>query len=655
MCGIGGYLGAEVDPRHGAGVVEQMISTIAHRGPDDSGCWIDERGRVGLGNRRLAIVDLTPDGHQPMSSAEGRYVVTYNGEIYNHEPLREDLTRLGHGFRGHSDTEVLLAAVTEWGVAASLKKFVGMFAFALWDRHDETLWLARDRIGEKPLYHGWFGDTFLFGSELKCLRAHPAFRGEIDRDVLALYLSTSYVPGPNSIYRGVAKLPPGCFLQVRIRQGGTPSRPTSYWSATEAAEDGAANPLALSQGEAVDALDGLINDAVRQCMRADVPLGAFLSGGIDSSTVVAAMQSQSHEPVHTFTIGFDQHHMNEAPFAKRVASHLGTDHTELHVSEEDALRVVPRLATAYDEPLADASAIPTLLLAELTRRHVTVALSGDGGDELFGGYLHHRRMAGLWRRTRPVPVAARKALSRVLTRVAPETWDGLYRSACWILPPAARDRHPGPALHRLGEALSANEVETFCRSFLGHWRETGAVVIGAQARPPLTRPDQWSAVTDPIQRLMALDLVTFLPDDILVKVDRATMAASLEARAPFLDHRIVEFTWRLPMSLQLGDGHGKHLLRQVLYRHVPRELVDRPKMGFGAPVGDWLRGRLRDWADELLDASRLTQEGFLDPAPIVNRWREHRSGARDWSAPLWDVIMFEAWLESQRSPTESAV
>lgn len=649
MCGIAGYLGPEANREAGAAIADRMTRTIVHRGPDDGGVWIEERGRVALGNRRLAIVDLSPEGHQPMESADGRYVITYNGEVYNFKELRRDLERLGQEFRGHSDTEVILSAVTRWGLEASLKKFVGMFAMALWDRREERLHLTRDRIGKKPLYYGWFGDTFVFGSELKCLRAHPGFRGDVDRNVLALYMSSSYISAPHTIYEGVAKLPSGTLMSVGLGGSGASAAPVPYWSARQAAEQGVAEPLKLSEPDAIDELDRVVRDAVRIRMRADVPLGAFLSGGVDSSTVVAAMQAQAHHPVRTFTIGFTQPDMNEAEHAKTVAAHLGTEHTELYVTDGDALNVVPRLPVVFDEPFADASAIPTLLLAELTRQHVTVSLSGDGGDELFGGYRHHHLVPKLWRWARAVPGPARSLLTDGLAHVRPESWDRMSAALRPVLPKRGQDRHPGPAIYRLALAMKQRGPEAFCRTFLGHWTDAGPLVIGAGLSPlPLTHPDQWADLPDAIQRLMFLDLVTFLPDDIMVKVDRATMAVGLEARAPLLDHRLVEFCWRLPMPMKVRDGTGKHLLRQVLYRYVPQAMLERPKKGFAAPVGTWLRGGLRDWGDSLLDRRRLVDEGFFYPDPIVRRWAQHRSGERDWSSSLWDVLTFQAWLESQR-------
>jgi asparagine synthase (glutamine-hydrolysing) len=649
MCGIAGYLGPEANRDIGARIVDRMTGTIVHRGPDDGGVWIEERGRVGLGNRRLAIVDLSPEGHQPMESSDGRYVVTYNGEVYNFEELRRELERLGQPFRGHSDTEVLLAAVTHWGLEGSLKKFIGMFAMALWDRREQRLHLIRDRIGKKPLYYGWFGDTFLFGSELKCLRAHPGFRGDVDRNVLALYMSSSYISAPHTIYEGVAKLPSGTFMSIGPLGSGVPIGPVPYWSAREVAEAGAAEPMKLSEPDAVDELDRVVRDAVRVRLRADVPLGAFLSGGIDSSTVVAAMQAQTHQPVRTFTIGFTQPGMNEAEYAKAVATHLGTKHTELFVTDADALNVVPKLPETFDEPFADASAIPTLLLAELTRRHVTVSLSGDGGDELFGGYRHHHVIDRLWRWASIVPHSARSVLAGGLARVRPESWDRLGTVLRPVLPKRLQDRHPGPAIYTLALATQKRDPEAFCRTFLGHWTDAGPLVIGVGNPLPLTHPDQWADLPNAIEKLMFLDLVTFLPDDIMVKVDRATMAVGLESRAPLLDHRLVEFCWRLPMHMKVRNGTSKHLLRQMLDRYVPRALVERPKKGFGAPIGIWLRGGLRDWADALLDRRRLVEEGFFHPDPIVHRWEEHRSGQRDWSSSLWDVLTFQAWLESQRS------
>ena len=655
MCGIAGYLGPEANLEAGAELVERMTHTIIHRGPDDGGVWIEQRGRVGLGNRRLAIVDPSPEGHQPMESVDGRYVITYNGEVYNYKELHTELERLGHRFRGHSDTEVILAAVATWGLEDSLKKFVGMFALALWDGRLDQLHLARDRIGKKPLYYGWFGDTLVFGSELKCLRAHPGFRSDVDRNVLALFLNTSYIPAPYTIYEGVSKLPAATFMTVDLHGSDASSVLVPYWSARHVAEQGAAEPLNLSEPEAIEEFDRQLSDAVRIRMRADVPLGAFLSGGIDSSTIVAVMQAEAHQPVRTFTIGFTQPDTNEATYANAVATHLGTDHTELYVTDEDALKIVPQLPSVFDEPFADPSAIPTLILAQLTRRHVTVSLSGDGGDELFGGYGHHHLVDELWRWTHAVPGPARTLVAAGLGRVRPETWDRMTMALRPVLPRRFRDRHPGPALQRMAQAMKTPVPEAYCRTLFAHWSDSPPIVIGAGVTPlPLTHGGQWANLPDALQRLMFLDLVTFLPDDIMVKVDRATMAASLEARAPLLDHRLVELSWRLPMAMKIRDGSGKHLLRQVLYRYVPRALVDRPKRGFRAPVGAWLRGDLREWADSLLDRRRLIDEGYLDPKPIVRRWAQHRSGQRDWSAPLWDVLTFQAWLEGQRALPSSA-
>ena len=647
MCGFVGFMGgiASYGQSGDEAMLKRMADTITYRGPDDAGYWCDGDHRVGLGHRRLSIVDLSPAGHQPMQSPSGRYMIAFNGEIYNHLDLRKKLNCGGGlprcarndeaGWRGHSDTETLLAGFDAWGIQGTVERAIGMFAFAVWDRQTSTLTLARDRIGEKPLYYGWQGGSFLFGSELKALRAHPAFHAEIDRDALCLYLRHNYIPAPYSIYKGIAKLRPGCLLTVSLQKR-VPDVVT-YWSGAQVAESGVANVFTGSATQAVDELETLLKDAVRQQMMSDVPLGAFLSGGIDSSTVVALMQAQSSRPVKTFTIGFNEEGYNEAVHAKAVATHLGTEHTELYVTAEQAMAVIPLLPTLYDEPFSDSSQIPTFLVSQLARQHVTVSLSGDAGDELFCGYNRYQMTAGLWRKLSMLPIPMRKLVAQGLTSVSPQRWNQFtkWSSTNW-----------GDKLHKGAGVLTSASVDALYLGLVSHWDDPAAVVIGGIELPTvITGSAPTLQGLDDVQRMMALDMLSYLPDDILVKVDRAAMGVSLESRVPFLDHRVVEFAWRLPQSMKLRDGKTKWALRQVLYRHVPKELIERPKMGFGIPLHDWLRGPLRDWAEALLDEERLQREGYFHPAPIRQKWAEHLSGQRNWAYHLWDVLMFQAWLE----------
>jgi asparagine synthase (glutamine-hydrolysing) len=625
-----------------------MADQLVHRGPDDSGVWVDGEAGIALGFRRLSIVDLSPAGHQPMTSSSGRYVIVFNGEVYNFGELRRDLESRGHSFRGHSDTEVMLEAVSEWGLEEAVKKFVGMFAFALWDRRERVLYLVRDRLGIKPLYWGWQHKTFLFGSELKALRVHPDFDPEINCGALALYLRYGYIPQPYSIYQGIWKLPPGHILSLRAGAQTTfgLSRTASYWSAKEVYENGAANPFRGSEGEAIEELDRLLRDSVRLRMIADVPLGAFLSGGIDSSTVVALMQAQSNRPVKTFTIGFHAQEFDEAAQAKSVADHLGAEHTELYVTPREALDVIPKLPILYDEPFADSSQIPTYLVSALTRRHVTVSLSGDGGDELFGGYQRYCNARQFWETVRWFPHFTRKALARFIRVCKPTTYDRLVGGLGPLLPRLARPSSVGERMYRLAEVTTVKNPEELYRQLVSYWKSPTEVVLNAnEPSALLTQSSAWARLADISQRMMFLDLATYLPDDILTKVDRASMGVSLEARVPILDHRVVEFAARVPLSMKICSGQGKWLLRQVLYRYVPRELVERPKMGFSVPIEDWLRGPLRDWAEGLLNQDRLRREGFFRSEPIGKLWAEHLSAQRNWQGHLWNVLMFQAWRE----------
>jgi len=648
MCGIAGFIATtpgnveELQARVG-----RMTDQLIHRGPDDSGAWVDPEAGVALGSRRLAIVDLSPAGHQPMISDDGRYAIVFNGEVYNFQELRRELEPKRRRFRGHSDTEVMLEAIREWGLEAATQKFVGMFAFALWDRRDRTLFLVRDRLGIKPLYYACLGKTFLFGSELKALRVHPEFTAEINRDALALQLTFNYIPQPHSIYQNTYKLPPGCILKIQAEgtERGAP-RISAYWSAREVYERSPADPFRGSEEEAADQLEALLREAVRLRMIADVPLGAFLSGGIDSSTVVALMQAESARPVKTFTIGFHDPKYNEADQARAVASHLGTEHTELYATPEETRAVIPNLPALFDEPFSDSSAIPTYLVSALARRQVTVSLSGDGGDELFGGYGWYTSVGSAWASFGWLPRPARWALARLLAAWEPGTYD---RWLGWLAPLVDHYGRPaslGEKVHKLSEALPVESAEALYRHLTTHWKRATDVVLGARETPTLVADrERWAAVPGLLERMMFLDLVTYLPDDILTKLDRASMGVSLEARVPLLDHRVVEFAARLPASLKIRDGQGKWLLRRVLWRHVPRALIERRKMGFSVPLDDWLRGPLRGWAEELLSEGRLKREEYFHPEPIRRLWAEHLSGRRNRGEYLWDVLAFQAWRE----------
>jgi asparagine synthase (glutamine-hydrolysing) len=622
-------------------------AALFHRGPDHQGTWFDPTVNVGLGHRRLAILDLSPQGQQPMQSADGRYVLTFNGEIYNFAELKADLLRLGHGFRGTSDTEVMLAAFSQWGLEAAIQKCVGMFAFALWDRADQVLSLCRDRFGEKPLYYGWLGSTFLFGSELKALQAHPLWQGLLNRPALALLLRYSYIPAPHSIYQNIYKLPPGTWL--RLESGNPSSRPTPqrYWSMSAAIEQGQQQPFSGGEAAAITQLENLLQSTMRQQMVADVPLGAFLSGGLDSSTVVALMQSQSRRPIKTFTVGFQEAAYNEAQAARAVAHHLGTDHTELYVTPTEAQAIIPQLSTLYDEPFADPSQIPTFLISQLAKQQVTVSLSGDGGDEIFGGYNRYLWADRLWRKVGWLPPVGRRAIAQLIKQRSPQAWDSSWKNLPF-LPAQLQQRLPGEKLHKLANALAASTPEMLYTRLVSHWDNPFNLVQGIdqEAATVLSDRTPWSATNDFIPWMMYLDTQMYLPGDILTKVDRAAMGVSLETRIPFLDHRVVEFAQALPMSYKIRQGKGKWLLRQVLNHYVPTALIDRPKMGFSVPISDWLRGPLRDWGGDLLNQDRLKSQGFLNAEPVHQAWLTHLSGAQNLQYPLWNVLCFQAWLDT---------
>jgi len=626
-----------------------MVCAIAHRGPDDSGTWVDAEAGIALGHRRLSIIDLSAEGHQPMPSASGRYVIVYNGEIYNYADIRHELDGgdAPPRWRGHSDTEVMLAAFERWGIDGALERSNGMFAFALWDREMRTLHLARDRMGEKPLYYGVVAGRFAFGSELKALRALPGFSAEIDRDALALFLRHNYIPAPWSIYRGVRKLLPGARAEVRVRAGGDfDVRETRYWDVREVARRSIAAPSTDDPQAALEALDARIRRSVGLRMVSDVPIGAFLSGGVDSSMVVAAMQSLSSRPVKTFTIGFDEEAYDEAPFAKRVAAHLGTDHTEVYLTGAEALSVIPALPQMYDEPFADSSQIPTYLVSRVARSAVTVSLSGDGGDELFSGYERYGRGLRLARASSRAPAWMRRGAAAALRSARPATLDTAMRAIGPALPHRLRFAHAGEKLHKLAAVLGEDDPRALYLALVSYWRDGLPLSQDSNVETPHEAMRRADTDLPLAQWMMLVDQCTYLPDDILAKVDRASMAVSLESRVPLLDHDLVAYAWSVPLSLKQRHGRGKHLLRELLCRYVPRELVERPKRGFAVPLADWLRGPLKAWAEDLLEPARIEREGFLDAAPIAARWREHQAGTRNAQDELWGVLTFQAWLAS---------
>ncbi len=668
MCGISGILDATgaLTPAELAEAAARMAEPLAHRGPDDSGLWADPAGHLALSHRRLSILDLSPQGRQPMLSHCGRYVLCYNGEIYNHADLRAQVeaARVYSGrpaivWRGHSDSEILLEALALWGAEEGLKRTVGMFALALWDLRERTLLLARDRLGEKPLYYALDpqqGGRFLFASELPGLQAAPGFTARVDRAALALYLRLSCVPAPHSILAGVRKLPAGHLLSLRLSDltGGELPAPRPWWSLTGAVEAGLASPFAGSEAEAQDTLLGLLRQSVRGQMVADVPLGALLSGGIDSSLVTALMAELAplgSPRVRTFTIGYSDAAYDESAQAEAVARRLGTEHTTLVAGPKDALALVPKLAQIAGEPFADASLLPTRLVAELTRRHVTVCLSGDGGDELFAGYNRHVHAPQLWARLSGLPVGLRGMAAGLMQGVPPRAWDRIFAALAFLLPALAKQRLPGEKLHKLAQALPARVPPAFYAALVSAWPDPGLLVPGASEAPwALRQPGSWPRASLCPQGSTAwmqyLDAAWYLPGDILTKVDRATMSVGLESRAPYLDHRVAEFAWSLPAHMRVRSGQGKQALRGLLTRYLPPELWERPKMGFGVPLCAWLRGELKDWAQALIDPARLRREGHLEPGPVARAWAEHQSGRFNRQYRLWPVLMFQSWLEN---------
>jgi asparagine synthase (glutamine-hydrolysing) len=648
MCGIVGYFSKKsyIELKS---IICQMSDALTHRGPDDSGTWTDEETGIGLGHRRLSILDLSPLGRQPMGSNDERYIITFNGEVYNFLEMKKELESSGHNFRGGSDTEVILTAISHWGLMKALSRFIGMFAFALWDRQERCLHLVRDRLGIKPLYYGWDTDgSFLFSSELKALRKCETFDPSIDLDALAMFFRHNYIPAPFTVYKNAKKLLPGSMLTIDLNGlSKHTSQQKMYWSADEVWEKGLEAPWKGDDGEAVNRLEDVLKDAVKLRMIADVPLGAFLSGGIDSSTVTALMQASSVRPVKTFSIGFYEQGYDEAPMAKAVAKHLGTEHTELYVTEAEALEEVPKLCGFWDEPFADSSQIPTLLLSRLTRRHVTVALSGDGGDELFLGYPRYPATLKLWRSKKMIPGPLIHAGSAFFKILSPGVLDslGCIERPLFRLMGVKGTLSDISALTR--EVLTVSNFSEFYGWTNSHFQPYGSLLKEKDSIAPqffdceACGQDRWA-------NMSRMDIKTYLPDDILTKVDRASMAVGLEARVPILDHRVVEMAASLPTRLKIKNGVNKWILRQILYRSIPPRLVERPKMGFGVPIRDWLRGGLKDWASDLLSEDRIKAEGYLDAGKVSRLWGSHLKGYVDHKYILWNVLMFQAWMERWR-------
>ena len=648
MCGICGFFSKS--PSSFSDSIFKMNSAISHRGPDDSGTWHDQNMGIVFGHQRLAVIDLSVSGHQPMKSSSGRYMLIYNGEIYNHLDIRKKIEKKFalKKWQGSSDTETLLEAIEVFGFEQTLKEIVGMFAFVIWDKKLRNLILARDRMGEKPLYFGWQGQgdnaVFLFGSELKALKAHPGFKGEVNRDALALLLRHNCIPAPYSIYKDIKKLLPGHFLKLNEADLRSALLPNSkqFWSLTDIAESGVKNPILKNSQSTISELDKLLRQSIKQQMVSDVPLGAFLSGGVDSSTVVALMQAQSSQPIKTFTVGFNEDGYNEAEQAKAVAKHLGTDHTEIYISAKEAMSVIPKLPSLYDEPFSDSSQIPTFLVSQLAKKNVSVSLSGDAGDELFCGYNRHQISNNIWKKISLLPAPLRKLIGTSLTSLSPQKWNKLSK---WI-PGSDSFNSFGDKIHKGANVLDASSLNDLYLKLVSHWENPSDIVLNSKEPATIITDHKFEfQATESQQKMMLLDGLTYLPDDILVKVDRAAMGVSLETRIPYLDHRVVEFAWKIPQSLKVREGKSKWILREVLNQYVPKKLFERPKMGFGIPIGTWLRGPLRDWAESLLNEKRLQDEGFFNPDPIRKKWKEHLSEKKNWQYQLWDILMFQAWLD----------
>ncbi len=645
MCGFVGFTNTSPDSKN---ILSEMTSKLSHRGPDSSGLWVSNSDLISLGHTRLSIQDLSQAGHQPMVSECQRYVLAYNGEIYNHLELRKELINLGHNvvWKGHSDTETLLVCLSILGKEKTLELLVGMFSFAFFDRHNKTLLLARDRFGEKPLYWGWSNNILLFGSELKAIKAHPGFIPKIDRTALSLYLRYCYVPSPLSIYEGIFKLLPGHFIELPLGEDIRNLKtltPSPYWSVDNVVSSSLKKPFQGSAQEAIKELDTILRQTISGQLLADVDVGAFLSGGIDSSLIVSLMQAESKSKVKTFTIGFNEKGFNEAHEAKKIAKHIGTDHHELYVSATEAQKIVPKLPQIYCEPFADSSQIPTFLVSEMTKKYVTVALSGDGGDELFGGYNRYLSVENLWNSSKKYPKFLKYLGVNGLRMFSQRNWDNIFNNLNIFLPSKYRLINAGEKARKLSEVLMLENDHDYYKQLTSHWINSTDLVIDSGIHEFSEYP--WHPLDSMEHAMMSLDAKTYLSDDILAKVDRAAMANSLETRVPMLDQRVFEFAWKLPLNFKINKGQSKWILRQLLYNYVPRHLIERPKAGFGIPLAEWLRGPLKEWAESLINPQRLKEEGFFHPEEIWKKWIEHQSGDKNWQHHLWNILMFQAWLE----------
>ena len=648
MCGINGFYSKSLSNFND--VIVKMNSAISHRGPDTNGTWSDKNSGIVLGHQRLSIIDVSSSGNQPMQSSSGRYILTYNGEIYNYLKIRKELemNNVNIKWKGNSDTEILLESIDFWGIEITLQEIQGMFAFGIWDQKMRRLILARDRIGEKPLYYGWQGEgnnrVFLFGSELKALKVHPEFKGQINRDAIALQLRHNCIPAPYTIYKDIYKLLPGNYLELKHNdlKKELLSYPKKYWSLTSSLMYGNKNQLKLNEDEIQKDLEKNLKISVKKQMISDVPIGAFLSGGVDSSIVVALMQSQSHQPVKTFTVGFNENEYNEAKFAKKIAKHLGTNHTELYVSPKTAMEVIPKISTIYDEPFSDSSQIPTFLVSQLTKQHVKVAISGDGGDELFCGYNRYKMSEKFSSLFRFMPFNLRKTIASTIQSISPHNLNKISK----FIPILDQQTNFGDKIHKGADVLNTKNFSNIYYTLCSHWKDPTKIVLNSKEPGTLlTKFKPNLNYLDTQEQMMALDFLTYLPDDILVKLDRAAMASSLETRVPFLDHNLIEYVFKIPHSLKFRNGHGKWILKKILNQYVPKNLTERPKMGFAIPLGSWLRGPLRDWAENLLNEKRLNQENFFNTKLVRDKWLEHLNGKKNWHHHLWDILMFQAWLE----------